>query len=127
MVRKSEATARSDVFQVGLTLFRMLVGLDVLRHKFDTLGEQAYYGALSLGRLITAGDFPAFIPMRLRRLVRKATHPVVTSRFGSATEMRRALERLHYPGYWTVQRSGEFVGLNGSFAYRYEQRTDRRQ
>jgi len=114
-------TAQTDVFQMGLTFFRMLVGLDTLRQKFNALGEQAYYKALSDADLISLSDFPAYVPSRLRRIIQKATHPDLAERYQSALVMRRELEKLNYPGYWTVEANGEFVGYNGAYSYRYEQ------
>lgn len=112
-------TAQTDVFQTGLTLFRMLVGLDTLRQKFNALGEQGYYAAAKANTLIAANDFPAYVPARLRRIILKAIHPDTAQRYRSALEMRRDLERLNFPGYWTVEPSGAFVGRNGIYTYRF--------
>lgn len=116
-------SVQSDVYQVGLTLFRMLVGLDALQRKFNELGEQDYYRAVSASELVKVADFPAYVPARLRRIVQRATHLQIDSRFSSALEMRRELEKLDYPGFWTVTDSGDFVGQNGAYVYRFEQRT----
>lgn len=117
----SGITAQTDVFQAGLTLFRIAVGLNDLRQKFSALGEQAYYDAVAQAQLITPSSFPAFIPSRLRRIILKATHPDLGERYGSALEMRRELEKLNCPGFWTVEANGEFVGFNGAYSYRFEQ------
>ncbi len=114
-------TAQTDVFQAGLTLFRMAVGLDTLRQKFNALGEQAYYNAVVQANLISASDFPAYVPSRLRRVIQKATNPDLAERYQSALEMRRELEKLNYPGFWTVEANGDFVGCNGAYRYRFEQ------
>ena len=114
-------SAQTDVFQAGLTLFRLLVGLDTLRQKFNALGEQAYYSALINSDLISSTDFPAYVPARLRRIVQKAIHSDLNERYKSALDMRRDLEKLNYPGYWTVEPNGNFVGYNGSYSYRYDQ------
>lgn len=114
-------TAQTDVFQAGLTLFRMAAGLNTLRQKFVTLGEQAYYEAVAQANLISASDFPAYLPARLRRIIQKATNPDLAERYTSALDMRRELEKLNYPGHWTVEASGEFVGYNGAHSYRFEE------
>ena len=121
VVSSSSISAMSDVFQAGLTLFRMLVGIGVLRSKFTTLGEQGYYDALARDRLISTSDFPAFVPASLRRVVLKAVRSEADRRFGSAIDLQRRLERLSFSGYWTVTNGGELVGYNGSYSYRYEQ------
>lgn len=114
-------TAQTDIFQAGLTFFRMLVGLDTLKQKFHALGESAYYRALSDGDLISSSAFPAYIPSRLKRIIQKATHPDAAERYQSALVMRRELEKLNFPGYWTVEENGDFIGYNGLYSYRYEQ------
>lgn len=121
VITDNSITSQTDVFQTGLTLFRMLIGLDTLQHRFDDLGESGYYCALAKDDFISASDFPAYVPSQLRRIVQKAVHPNLSERYSSALEMRRALEKLHYPGYWTVEANGDFVGYNGACVYRFEQ------
>jgi len=116
-------SVQSDLYQVGLTLFRMLVGIDVLRRKFNELGEHDYYRAISESKLVTATDFPAYVPARLRRIVQRATHRQANRRYSSALAMRRELEKLNYPGFWTVIDSDDFLGRNGAYEYRYEKET----
>ena len=58
-------SVQSDIYQVGLTLFRMLVGIDALRRRFNDLGEQDYYRAVSGPGLLKAVDFPAYVPSRV--------------------------------------------------------------
>jgi hypothetical protein len=108
------------VFQAGMTLFRMLVGLGSLRDKFTKLGEKQYYQAICDAKLVTAADFPAYVPARLKRIVLKAISSDTADRYASALEMRRDLEKLNYSGYWTIEPSGEFVGYNGTHEFRFE-------
>lgn len=122
VVDQNSISAQTDIFQVGLTLFRMLVGLDVLRHKFNSLGERRYYKAVADADLVTASDFPAYVPLRLRRMILRAVNPDVDERYETALEMRRELEKLSYSGYWTVSAAGAFIGHNGNNEYRYEQK-----
>jgi serine/threonine protein kinase len=120
VVNNRGITARTDVFQAGMTLIRMLVGLGSLRDKFTRLGEQQYYHAICAAKLVTASDFPAYVPARLKRIVLKAISPNVADRYASALEMRRDLEKLNYSGYWTIEPSGSFVGHNGTYEFRFE-------
>lgn len=121
IINSNTISAKTDVFQAGLTLFRMLVGLNILMQKFNELGETDYYRALEGGELISSSSFPPYVPSRLKRIIQKAADPDPSKRYGSALEMRRELEKLNYPGYWTIKPSGEFIGYNGRYAYRYEQ------
>lgn len=122
VLRSNPFTARTDIFQVGLTLFRMLVGLDWLRQKYNRLGKQGYDQALLDGNLISKTDFPAYVPDRLRRIILKAVAPDCAERFPSALKMQRELEKLNYPGHWTVTDNGDFVGHNGNYIYRFRKK-----
>lgn len=114
--------AQTDIFQVGMTLFRMLVGLGTLHDKFSKLGEAQYYQAICNAQLVTASDFPAYVPNKLRRIALKAITPNVTERYVSALEMRRDLEKLNFAGHWSVAPCGSFVGHSQSHEFRFEHR-----
>ena len=115
-------TVQTDIYQVGLTLFRMLVGLGWLRQKFSKLGKEGYFRAIIDGDLISKSDFPAYVPNGLRQIILKSMDPNLTKRYSSALEMRRQLERLEYPGYWTVTDDGEYIGCNGNYHYRFKKK-----
>ena len=125
VIAANEISVRTDVFQVGLTLFRMLAGLDILRRKFESVGEQDYFDSVVGSGVISASDLPPYIPPRVIRILKKATHPSGAHRYQSAVDMRRDLEKLNYPGYWTVNDEGKRVGNNRHYEYRFELR-DRR-
>ena len=112
--------ARTDIFQTGLTLFRLLVGLGTLEAKFHSLGPAAYADALAKGKLITRTDFPAYVPNAVSRAVLTSIDPDPTKRFQSALEMRRALEKLSFPGHWTLDVSGGLTGVDAKHTYRFE-------
>lgn len=112
--------ARTDIFQTGLTLFRLLVGLTALEAKFNKLGDAAYADALAKGLLVTRADFPPFIPSAVCRAVMTAIDPNPAKRFQSALDMRRALEKLSFAGHWTVDASGALCGEDARHTFRFE-------
>lgn len=112
--------ARTDIFQTGLTLFRLLVGLPTLEAKYNALGGTAYADALAKGSLITRADFPPFIPNAVCRAVMTSIDPDPAKRFQSALDMRRALEKLAFAGYWTVDATGALCGDDARHTYRFE-------
>ena len=112
--------ARTDIFQTGLTLFRLLVGLGALEAKFNALGDAAYADALAKGSLITRSDFAPFIPNAVCRAVIKSIDPDPAKRFQSALDMRRALEKLSFAGHWTVDPTGTLCGEDARHTYRIE-------
>ncbi|ARJ65663.1 hypothetical protein WV31_08345 [Magnetospirillum sp. ME-1] len=109
----------SDLFQVGMTLARLLLGLNVLDSIKASIGAPQYEQDIAAGKLLTQKNFPSHIPAPVRRLVLKAVHPDPTQRFSSALEMRRSIEKLSYPGYWTVDPAGNEIGKCGVYEYSY--------
>lgn len=109
----------TDIFQVGMTLYRMLVGLSSLSAKQAQLGPVAFDAALANGTLITRGDFPDHIPSMVRRIVLKAIHPNTEERFKSSLDMRRQLEGLNFRGFWSVDPTGAEIGQCPAYHYRF--------
>lgn len=109
----------SDIFQVGMTLARLLIHLDHLRGVRARIGSAQYAQDIAAGKLLTPKDFACHIPAPVRRVILKAVHPDPAQRFSSALEMRRALEKLNYPGHWTVDAAGNEIGKCGAYEYSY--------
>jgi eukaryotic-like serine/threonine-protein kinase len=115
-----------DVFAMGVTLYRLLQGDDLLaemRSKGTDLRQQ-----------IVDGKFPpdAFAPHihdRLRRVVSKATRTDPADRYRSATEMRHALEGARPMVSWTLTSTTParmiWDGLGESDATEYHARLER--
>lgn len=109
----------SDIFQVGMTLARLLIGLTHLSALWAKDGQAVYEARLASGHLLTAADFPAHVPTAVRKVILKAVHPDPAQRYASSLDMRRALEKLAYPGFWTVDAAGNECGHSGPSIYRY--------
>ncbi|MCQ1769556.1 serine/threonine protein kinase [Neorhizobium galegae] len=109
----------SDIFQVGMTLARLLIHLDHLRAIRSSIGPAQYEQEIAAGSLLEPQDFGCHIPAAVRRVVLRAMHPDQSQRYSSALEMRRALEKLDYPGYWTVDGAGNEVGISRKHEFSY--------
>lgn len=116
--------ARTDIFQSGLTMFRLLTGLGSLESKFNSLGPAAYAAALADGTLIRTIDFPPFIPNSVRRAVLTAVDPDPVNRFQSALDMRRTLETISFAGHWTVDETSNLIGMDSRHTYRFTRTPD---
>ena len=115
-----QISVQTDIFQTGLTLYRLAVGLSTLRAKQAALGWVQYHAAIEAGHLVEQADFPDFIPGAVRRVIEKALQPDPAKRFQSALDMRREIEKLSFPGFWTADASGQLVGSDGRHEYRCE-------
>jgi eukaryotic-like serine/threonine-protein kinase len=112
-------SVRSDVYQVGLTLFRLLNGEHVLRDCRRTLGAKEFERLKSCGKIPLAEHFAPHLDPRLKRVIRKATAADPRDRYSSALEMRRALERIRVDGYWDVDSNGQMFGVSGTYVYTF--------
>jgi len=110
----------TDIFQIGMTLFRMLVGMSVLNAKKAPLSWQEYEQEVANGKLVTKADFPDHIPAQVRRLVMKAIAVNPADRFQSSLEMRRQLEKLHFPGFWSVDAAGQAFGECNGYRFIFD-------
>ena len=93
----------------------------MIHDKFNSLGETGYYQLVQQGKVVQPEDYLPFIQRSLKSVINKAVHIDPSSRYQSAVEMRRALERLGYPGYWTCDSSGRFLGHNANYEFRFEE------
>jgi serine/threonine protein kinase len=110
----------TDIYQAGLTLYRLTTGLSALRTKQAALGWNDYYKAIAAGKLVEGPDFPAYVPHSVRRIILRAVDPDPANRFQTALEMRRAVEKLSFPGHWTVDSMGTLIGFSGNHQFRFE-------
>tara|TARA_B110001469_G_C9631329_1_gene315847 strand:- start:450 stop:1520 length:1071 start_codon:yes stop_codon:yes gene_type:complete len=119
---KNGINIHTDIYQTGLTAFRLLNGLGLVRDKLSSLGKAEYYKLVAAGKVILPKDFQPFIPKNLKTVINRAVNIDPAKRYKSAVEMRRALERLSYPGYWTTDASGDFIGSNDQYEFRFTER-----
>lgn len=111
-------SVQTDIYQIGMTAFRLLNGNLILKQIFDNVGKAEYFNLVINGKLIKSEIYLPFIPRNLKIIINKATHVDPSKRFQSALEMRRALEHLNYHGYWTYDSNGNFEGINGKHSFR---------
>lgn len=115
-------TVQTDIFQCGMTAFRLLCGDSLLPDLWKTLGKERYAEAIARGTLITKKNFPCFIPSRVRRMILKAISINAKDRYNSAYQMLQELEKLAYLGFWTADANNQLIGkrFDSENAYRFE-------
>ncbi|CAE6689798.1 Serine/threonine-protein kinase PknD [Xanthomonas arboricola] len=112
-------TLATDIYQVGLTLFRLLNGVGTVRELRNSLGNKSFEDLKAKGRVPRKQDYLPFIPPSLSRIITKATKADPHERYRSALEMRRALEAISLGGYWTTDGSGNYLGVSGDQTFRF--------
>lgn len=111
---------QSDIYQVGCTAYRLLNGISNLKNEFISLGAVAYAESKSKGKIPDTSKYQAFVPSSLKTIINKALNINPSSRYSSALEMRRKLEKLYFPGYWTSDSSSKLIGIGKKYTYQFE-------
>jgi serine/threonine-protein kinase len=101
-------TAQTDIYAVGITLFRSLSNISDWRAVIQAIPNVTKH--LQEGTLITKIGYEEFIPQSLRRIVRKACHPDPAKRFATATELRQRLDSLRFDVDWIRVADNEWQG-----------------
>lgn len=118
-IEKNLYDMRTDIYQLGLTAFRLLNGISEIRDEFDK-DRKAFNDKVINGSIITSAKYKPYVPHSVRRIINKAVSLNPDDRYQTALEMRRALERVQVVGDCTGDASGNLILLRGANAYRYE-------
>ncbi|MFY9294884.1 MAG: serine/threonine-protein kinase [Methylorubrum rhodinum] len=94
--RTDRFDATFDIFQMGLTLYRMCVGNEAFHAQLAAFGpgiqdRPGFQFAVSNGRFPDRAAFPPHVPNRLRTIVKKCIEVSPSDRYGSAIEVANAL------------------------------------
>ncbi len=96
--KNSTATVQTDIFAIGMTLYRMINNISKWKaflRTFDNINNLLY-----TGKLIDKLYFEPYIPKRIEKIVKKACNANPAKRYESAAEMRNAIERLQFGYRW---------------------------
>jgi len=101
------ATKESDIYQLGVLLYRSANGDPVYRSQKAAIATND-----ELQRRILAGRFPnpkfflPHVPKRMRTIIRKAMRVAPAKRYRSASELAAALGRVPLPLNWVTSSLG---------------------
>lgn len=104
----NETTKLTDIFSMGITLYRILCNITNWREKMDSLLNLEK--EITKGSLIKTMGYPTCVPSKLKRIISKACNPDPNKRYQSAREMRQALEKLELVISWKKTSEYEWVG-----------------
>lgn len=84
-----------DIYQMGLTLYRMCVGNEEFNRQFGTYTDQnAFIADVKAGKFPDRKIFPPHAPSRLRTVIKKCLKVDPTERYQSALEAANALAAI---------------------------------
>ncbi len=108
---------QTEVYQVGVTAFRLLNGISLVKDDFLNMSETDFNNFKAIGKLPRKSDHLQFIPRSLKAVVNKALVVDTNNRFKTALEMRRRLENLAFSVCWTCDNAGELIGEGQKYTY----------
>lgn len=97
---------QADVYQAGLTLYRMCVGVAEFDRQVVMHGIETSLGAITAGTFPDRGRFLPHIPRRLRKVVLTAIKVDLSNRYGSVLDLLNALAIVDKSLDWMYQESG---------------------
>ena len=105
---RRQTTELTDIFAVGITLFRACNYISDWDGSIRRLPNPD--GLIRSGNLVNALGYAPFIPQKLKRVINKACAANPVQRFQSASEFRQALERLTPQIDWVPTADNSFQG-----------------
>jgi len=108
-------TAQSDVFSLGITLYRCANNIEDWRSAVSTCSNPEVL--LAKGKLLQSMGWQPWVPAKLQKIVSKACFAEPARRFKSIKDFRQALDKLHWNLDWvridqySWQASGSAVHL----------------
>lgn len=119
-VLKNEHDERTDIYQLGLTAFRLINGISTIKEDF-LKDRTAFRQSILDGKVVTDGSFQSFVPRRLQRIIMKAISLNPDDRYQSALEFRRKLEGIDLKGGTvTATVHGRPTVIKAGYNYYYE-------
>lgn len=118
--KDNNISVQTDIYQAGLTLFRLINGIGLIRDLRNALGKESFEELKAQDKIPRKQDYLPFVPAGIKRIISRATKADPKERYQSALEMRRALEAIHLHGYWTTDATGNLTGHFNNQIFRYE-------
>ncbi|WP_223592765.1 serine/threonine-protein kinase [Neobacillus bataviensis] len=120
----SKKTVLDDIYQAGLTLYRLCNGNEEFKIQFENLKLKHHADHSKMMKSITKGEFPnrkkylPHIPVKLRRIINKMIHPDVNIRYQDVLSIINDLSKIGETLDWKCgiikrEQEFEFVYDNG--------------
>ncbi len=106
--RTNATTEQTDVFAMGVTLFRAISNIADWRAVINAVPNLSNH--MLNGTLIKRIGFEEYIPEKLRRIVRKACNADIAKRFYTAQAFGQHLDRLRFNIDWIRLADDEWQG-----------------
>lgn len=116
-IKKNEVSVGTDIYQAGVTLYRMVNGdsfLPIFKNK------SKLEKAVLRKKFPNRNSYKIYIPNSLKRAINKAISVNPNERYKSAEEFRRALERIEIRCNWEEDFVKNGIIWSGSYGRRHK-------
>lgn len=96
--KNSIATIETDIFALGMTLYRMVNNISDWWHFVSSIPSAQKL--MKNGKFIDKLPFKPYVPKAVEKIIKKACNADANKRYHSASEMRNAIEKLKYLYNW---------------------------
>ncbi|WP_431688163.1 serine/threonine-protein kinase [Hahella sp. NBU794] len=110
----------SDIYAMGMTLFRLVNNLPNIEFKFTSIDE---WRAAVKKNKYPERDYLPHIPRKVKTIINKSINNDPAKRYQSASEFRQSLERVIVPIDWSPLDENTWVGI-GQNRDKYEIRKE---
>lgn len=115
---EQKTTVLTDIFAVGMTLFRAVNYIQDWDQAIQSLSQPM--DLVHSGTLAANIGYEPFIPLKLKKIINKAISPNPSQRYQSASEFRQALERLRLNIDWRPMTKDLFTGIDTRSGCQYQ-------
>ncbi len=109
-VNNSIATVHTDIYAIGITLYRMVNNISDWRLFLNGIPNAEKH--MRSGKLIDKLPMGDLVPVKVRKIINKACKKEPEKRYTSASEMRNAIEKLQFLYDWKPINQEHWEGIS---------------
>ncbi|MFW6009664.1 MAG: serine/threonine-protein kinase, partial [archaeon] len=103
-LQSEKISNKSDIYQAGITLYRICNGNNIFKKQFNAYSEQTLFKAIAKGHFPDRNLFLPHIPNRLRRIIKKSLKPQVDNRYETVINMINELSKVENNLNWVYNK-----------------------
>ena len=111
---KPHASPLSDIYSMGVTLYRLLNNIA----DFRVIAPANPRNAISKGNFPDRKNYNSYVPVKLKKICNKAMHVDPSKRYSSASKFGQALDKLNVDVDWLRIDPLEWCGSSSKNEYR---------
>lgn len=99
---QSDATKQTDIYMLGVTLYRLVNGDSLLAHQRQTAGSNIRQDIIN-GKIPERNSYLYHIPKRIIQIINKCISIDLSKRYNSVRDIRKDLGKLKIKYNWEIQ------------------------